>query len=143
MKVAKFLIILVLNISTMVAFSQGCITKQDSATNRTIFIATDKPPVFNGGFDSLRSIIRKNLKWPGQCCLEGSVYVSFVIEVDGKVTNKQIRKGISNQKHCDADGEALNVVDYLNQWTPGECQGVKVPTEMTLPITFTLSNTPK
>jgi len=138
MKAKGLLIMLVAVASSFVAFGQKCANRQDSIANRTIYIMADKMPSFQGGLDSLKSKINKHLKWPGQCCIEGTVYVSFIVETDGKITNKRIKRGISSQEHCNADGQALKVVDYLTEWTVGECSGEKVPVEVTVPIKFSL-----
>jgi periplasmic protein TonB len=97
---------------------------------------TDKMPTFRDGLDSLKSKINKHIKWPGQCCVEGTVYVSFILEPNGQMTNKRIKRGISNQEHCNADGQALRVLDYLTEWTVGECDGKKVAVEVTVPIKY-------
>jgi protein TonB len=138
MKTKVLLIMLLAVASSMVASAQQCASKQDSIANRTIYIMADKMPTFQGGVDSLKSKINKHLKWPGQCSVEGTVYVSFIVETDGLITNKRIKRGISNQEHCNADAQALKVVDYLTEWTIGECNGEKVPVEITLPIKYSL-----
>jgi periplasmic protein TonB len=137
-KVKGLMIMLLFVASSVVALGQKCAIKQDSIAKRTIYIMADKMPTFQGGLDSLKSKIKKHLKWPGQCCVEGTVYVSFIVEKDGRVTNKKVKRGISAQEHCNADGQALKVVDYLTEWTIGECNGEKVAVEVTLPIKYSL-----
>jgi protein TonB len=136
MKTKGLLIVLMVVASSMVASGQKCASRQDSIANRTVYIMADKMPTFQGGLDSLKSKINKHLKWPGQCCVEGTVYVSFIVEPNGQVTNKRIKRGISSQEHCNADGQALKVLDYLTEWTIGECNGEKVAVEVVVPIKY-------
>lgn len=133
MKIKWLLIVWTIVVSNVVAYGQKCTIRQDTITNRTIYIVADKMPSFIGGQDSLKSKIYKHLKLDGSCCIEGAVFVSFIVETDGKITNKRIKRGIYN---CNADAEALKVVDYLTGWTIGECNGQKVPVEVTVPIRF-------
>jgi TonB family protein len=138
MKLKGLLIMLLFVAPSIVAFGQKCASRQDSIPNRTIYIMADKMPTFRGGLDSLKSKINKHLKWPGQCCVQGTVYVSFIVETDGQITNKKVKRGISSREHCNADGQALKVVDYMTEWTIGECNGEKVPVEVTVPIKYSL-----
>lgn len=136
MKLSGLLTILAVIGSCVVACGQKCAIRLDSITNRTVYIMADKMPTFEGGLDSLQSRIKRHLKWPGQCCVEGTVYVSFIVEPNGQVTNKRIKRGISSQEHCNADGQALKVLDYLTEWTIGECKGEKVAVEVVVPIKY-------
>ena len=136
MKINGLLTILGAVVSCTVACGQKCATRQDSLTNRTVYIIADKMPTFQGGLDSLKSKINKHLKWPEQCCVEGTVYVSFIVEPSGQMTNKRIKRGISSQENCNADGQALKVLDHLTEWTIGECDGKKVAVEVTIPIKY-------
>ena len=96
-------------------------------------------PKYKDGGEHLKNTIQKNLKWPGKmCCIEGTVYVSFIVEPSGQLTNRRIVRGISSQKPCDADGEAVRVLDFLNECIPGECNGEKVSVEIAIPIKFSL-----
>jgi hypothetical protein len=138
MKINGILTILAVIVSSIVACGQKCAIRQDSITNRTIYIMADKMPAFEGGLDSLKSIIKRHLKWPGQCCVEGTVFVSFIVEPNGQVTNKRIKRGISSQEQCNADKQALKLLDYLTAWTIGECNGEKVPVEVVVPIKYSM-----
>lgn len=123
-------------VAPMVAWGQKCASRQDSIANRTVYIMADKMPTFEGGLDSLKSKVNRYLTWPGRCCFEGAVYVSFIVEANGQITNKRIIRGISSQEPCNADGQALKVIDYLTEWTIGECNGEKVAVEITIPIRY-------
>lgn len=136
MKVKGMLIVLIGVASSTAAFGQKCASRQDSIANRIIYVMADKMPTFPGGSDSLQSKINRHLKWHGRCCFEGAVYVSFIVETNGQITNKRIVRGISSHEPCNADGQALKVIDHLTEWTIGECQGKKVAIEVVVPIKY-------
>ena len=119
--------------------NNSCTSKFDSTLNRSYYLVADVMPTYHGGQDSLLKIIGKNLKWPGgDCCYQGTVFITFIIEVDGRVTNKRILKGFQDDGVCKVNTEALKVVDFLTDWTPGQCNGENVPVQFNLPIKFSL-----
>lgn len=119
--------------------NSSCHLKFDSTLNRSYYMVADIMPTYHGGQDSLLKIIGKNLKWPGgHCCYQGTVFVTFIIEADGQVTNKRILKGFQDDGVCKVNTEALRVVDFLTDWTAGQCNGKNVPVQFNLPIKFSL-----
>jgi TonB family protein len=109
---------------------------QDSAHEETevpiVGFIVEPTPTYKDGIENMMATIRKNLRYP-KGCIEGRVFVSFVVKADGTIGDKQIVKGIS----AEADQEALRVIDFLTEWIPGERQGKKVNVRMVLPIKFT------
>lgn len=119
----------------------SCLLKFDSVLNRNYYLTADIMPSYRGGQDTLVKIIRKNLRWAGgECCMEGTIYVTFIIDTDGKVTSKRILHSfMTNEDNiCNINKEALNVVDYLTDWTVGQCNGKNVAVQLVLPIKFSL-----
>jgi len=111
----------------------NCATKFDSLSNRQVYFFADSIPEFPGGKDALFAFLSENLKHP-QHCIAGKVYLSFIVESTGKLTNKRIIRGIEK----DANQEALSVVDKMPNWKPGICNGEAVPFLYVLPIGFSL-----
>jgi TonB family protein len=102
-----------------------------------VFLVVEKAPTYPGGLDKMNAFIFQNLKYPQQAVqdnTEGSVFVSFIVEKDGNVSEANIIKGIS--KECDA--EALRVVKQLGTWTPGMQSGKPVRVRFVIPIKFKL-----
>jgi protein TonB len=96
-------------------------------------------PTYNGGYQNLARTIKLHLKYPGhRCYFSGDVYVSFIVEADGRISNKTVVKGISSSEGCNADEEALKVLDYLTEWQPAEKEGKKISVRVILPIKFSL-----
>ena len=137
-------IILVIFIAFEISASaQKCAIKYDTVSKREYYVLANKMPSYKGGPEMLEKTISKHLKWPGgRCCIDGSVFVSFVVELDGRLTNRRVVKGISNAPVCNADGEALKVLDFLDGWIPGKCNEKKVPIQLIIPIKFTLDSPP-
>jgi len=92
---------------------------------------------FPGGAAEMQRWINQNVQYP-QTSIEmneqGRVYLSFVVEPDGTITNVTVERGVSS----DLDKEAKRVVRTMPKWTAGEAGGKKVRTRCRLPIIFTL-----
>ncbi len=97
----------------------------------------DVEATFPGGAAEMQRWINSNVQYP-QTSIEmneqGRVYLSFVVEPDGSITNVTVERGVSG----DLDKEAKRVVRSMPKWTPGEAAGKKVRTRCRLPIIFTL-----
>lgn len=120
--------------------TDSCELKYDSALSRSYYTTADNMPTFKGGPKKLMETINKNLKWPGgRCDIEGTVFVACIIETNGQLTNKRILKGLKIGKPCDADSEALKVIDYLTTWLPGQCDGKNVPVQYVIPVKFKMT----
>lgn len=94
-------------------------------------------PEFIGGYEAMSKFIKKELKYPKQAVHEGitgTVFVKFVVNEDGSITNANVRKGIGSG----CDEEALRVIRKMPQWKAGILRGEKVKVYMTLPIKFQL-----
>ena len=128
-------ILIFIAFSTVIAQdSDKCAAKLDSTLNRSIYIIVDNMPTFPGGKDSMMTYVKENLKYPGKECIEGSVFVSFIVEPDGQLSNKKILKGITNK----ADKTALDLVNSMPDWIPGSCNQEIVPTRVVIPVRFNL-----
>ncbi len=84
-----------------------------------IYDATDEVASFVGGREASNKFISKNLKYPPKAIIkeiEGTVYVKFVVEKDGKITNIKIVKSVDIL----LDTEALRVVKMMPKWKPAK-----------------------
>ena len=110
--------------------SQEVVVGQDS-----IHRVAEVMPQYPGGPNEMMKYIQENLKYPQSAIdnkIEGRVYVSFVVDKDGSITNAAVMRGID--KECDA--EALRVVASMPKWTPGQQDGKNVRTQFTIPIYY-------
>ncbi len=101
------------------------------------FVVVEQQPAFPGGMDGLRNFLSKNLNYPRQAAaagVSGRVYVSFVVNTDGSLTDVQVLKGIG----FGCDEEAWRVITSMPRWQPGRQSGRAVRVKFNLPISFSL-----
>jgi len=90
-----------------------------------------------GGMESFLKYVSKNLKYPAQARrmgVEGKVFVQFVVEKDGSITDIKVVKGIG----AGCDEEAIRVLENAPKWKPGKQRGRPVKQRIVLPIVFKL-----
>jgi periplasmic protein TonB len=94
-------------------------------------------PAYEGGMEGIMKFIRKKLHYPATARrqgIEGTVFVSFVVNGDGSVSHVTVLRGI----HRDCDEEASRVIGMLDKWKGGMQGGIPVRVRMVLPIKFSL-----
>ena len=109
----------------------------DEPAKQEIFTIVEQMPVFPGGEGELMKYLQKNIKNPAMAKengITGTVYCQFVIDVEGKVTDVKVVRGVPG-----LDGEATRVIKSMPPWKPGKQTGKAVPVQFTLPIKFTLN----
>ena len=103
-----------------------------------IFVIVEDMPNFQGkGQDGFRSYIGNNLKYPeiaAENGISGKVYIRFIVETNGSVTNVTLIRGVDPA----LDAEAIRVVKSSPKWTPGMQRGKAVRVSFTFPIKFEL-----
>ncbi|GAB5416476.1 MAG: hypothetical protein Crog4KO_09370 [Crocinitomicaceae bacterium] len=98
----------------------------------------DVEALFPGGQEALQRFIVNNVVYPETSIdmdEQGKVYLSFVVEKDGKISQVKVERGVSK----DLDREAKRIVRAMPNWEAGEVKGKKVRTRCRLPIVFTLN----
>ena len=102
-----------------------------------IFTIVQDMPSFPGGDGAMLSYLGKNIKYPTlakESGIQGTVYVTFVVEKDGAVSNVKVLRGIGGG----CDEEAIRVVKSMPRWTPGKQRGKPVKVQYNLPCRFVL-----
>ena len=102
------------------------------------FMVVENMPEFPGGDLGLMKYIQKNVKYPAiakEYNITGKVYVSFIVDKTGSVTNVKIVRGVDKN----LDAEAMRVVKSLPKYKPGKQRGKSVRVMFTIPINFTLN----
>jgi TonB family protein len=92
-------------------------------------------PEYPGGDDSLQIFLRSQIVYPYNAKInhkQGRVYVGFLIDKNGKISNAKVLSGVST----DLDEEALRVVKLMPDWKPGTAGGSPVDVQYILPIDF-------
>lgn len=101
------------------------------------FAMVDEEPVFPGGIDALKKFISDNIQYPQKAKdnnVSGKVYVTFVVESDGRISNPRLLRDIGGG----CGEEALRVVKSLPRWTPGKLKGKPIRVQYNLPVSFEL-----
>ncbi len=102
-----------------------------------IFTIVEEQPSFPGGDEARIRFLSENIKYPEsakEISIQGRVYVTFVVETDGSISNITILRGIGGG----CDEEAVRVVSMMPRWEPGRQRGKAVRVQFNLPIKFTL-----
>jgi len=103
--------------------------------NRLVYKRPDVQPEYNGGDEARIKFLVSNIKYPEDALkagIHGTVFVTFVVEKDGRITHVKILRGIG--KSCDK--EAFRVVKMMPNWIPGKVKGENVAVQFNLPIKF-------
>jgi len=102
-----------------------------------LFLVVEDMPVFPGGEKAMYTYIGQNLIYPEQAKkegIQGRVFVTFVVEKDGSITDVELLRGVSDE----LDQEALRVIKGMPKWTPGGQRGKPVRVQYRMPIKFGL-----
>jgi len=104
--------------------------------SENLFVVVESMPEFTGGQKAFEAFLTSNLRYPQsakEMCIMGKVYVSFLIDKAGNVTNVKVLRGIG----CGCDEEAVRVIKLTSgKWKPGKQNGKTVQVLMTIPIKF-------
>jgi len=112
--------------------------KKESKPNAEgVYFEVEVMTEFPGGFTALQEFLMKNIQYPEQAKKEGitgKVFVQFIIDETGKVTDPTVLKSANPL----LDAEAIRVVSAMPDWTPGKQKGEAVKVAFTVPIMFAL-----
>jgi TonB family protein len=93
---------------------------------------------FPGGQKNMFLFISNYLEYPEESIElgeQGKVYISFIVEPDGKITEVKIDRGVSFL----IDREAKRIIKAMPRWIPAICNGKRIRTRMRIPLNFALS----
>jgi periplasmic protein TonB len=113
------------------------IYQEEEIFEKEIFTIVEKQPSFPGGEPARMAYFAENLKYPvlaRELGIMGVVYVGFVVEPDGSISNLKILRGIGGG----CDEEAIRVVSGMPKWNPGMQRNKAVRVQFTLPVRFAL-----
>ena len=101
-----------------ILYSQN--TNENENQEEIVLINPDVPGMFPGGEVELQKFIKDNLKYPDTCIALGSkgrVFLKFVVETDGSITNIEVEK---NSTGCDQFAIAcMELLSSMPKWEPG------------------------
>lgn len=108
----------------------AAVVEEDNTVYNTAGI--EVKPDFPGGMDKFNAFVAKNYQAPEEEGLKGKVYVTFVVEKDGSLTDIKVLRDIG----YGTGTEAVRVLKKCPKWTPGEQNGKKVRCTFSLPISI-------
>jgi protein TonB len=113
-------------------------------TKMDVKIGDDKPvtvadvmPAFPGGESKLFEYLRNNINYPAaarQNNTQGYVYVTFVVDKAGKISDVKLLRDIGDG----CGDEAVRIIKKMPDWKPGRNNGEAVAVQYTIPINFRL-----
>ena len=111
--------------------------EEEEVQEQEIFQIVEEMPSYPGGEQKLMEFVAKNIKNPQiarETGIQGRVFVGFVVEPDGSVSNVKVLRGIGGG----CDEEAMRVVKSMPKWKPGKQRGKAVRVSYMLPVNFKL-----
>lgn len=111
--------------------------EEETRDEGEIFMIVEEMPEFPGGTEALQRYLSQSVRYPviaQENGIQGRVYIQFVINQNGEVTNATILRGVDPS----LDREALRVVEAMPKWKPGKQRNRPVRVSYTVPINFVL-----
>ncbi|QNK63099.1 TonB family protein [Pedobacter sp. PAMC26386] len=116
--------------------------KQAAATEdnkvHAVFETLEVQPMFPGGIAKFYAYLSKAIKYPEMAMengVQGKVFVSFIIEKDGTLSDIKVEKKLGSG----TDEEAIRVLKASPQWIAGVQNGNRVRVKYNIPISFSMS----
>lgn len=139
MKKSFFLSFCLVILAIVSGSSQDTQLKEDESVD---FYVIEQKPEFPGGETELLKYVANNTTYPNEAKnkgIQGKVFVRFIIDKEGYVTNVTVVKSVDPL----LDNEAVRVIEALPKWTPGKQRGDFVKVSFVIPINFTLNKDKK
>ena len=109
----------------------------DSSSEIAAFVSEE--PIYIGGLENLYTDLYSSIEYPEverEKNISGTVYVAFVVEWDGSITNVVVEKGVANGPGLDKAAAAA--VSKLGFFRPAQMNGKSVRYRYRVPIKFSL-----
>jgi len=103
-----------------------------------IFVFVEDQPGYPGGDKARIKYLQENIKFPVMAIesgIQGTVYVTFVVEKDGRITSVKVLRGIGGG----CDEEAVRVIKKMPRWKAGKQRGRSVRVQFNMPVRFVLA----
>ena len=103
-----------------------------------VYVVVEQVAEFPGGEEALYKYLKDNIVYPNiarQTGIEGKVYIRFVVEKDGSISNVKVMRDIGGG----CGEEAMRVVKSMPKWKPAKQQTRTVRSEFNLPVNFSFN----
>ncbi len=121
-----------------IVLSEPSVIDNETEKADEIFIVVEESAVPKGGMPAFYKMASENLRYPAQARrmnVEGKVFVEFVVDKEGKISNIVVVKGIG----AGCDEEAIRILKLSPDWLPAKQRGKPVKQRIVLPIFFKLA----
>jgi len=111
---------------------------EEVAEEPDFFLVPEVAATPKEGMNEFLKFVAENMKYPvaaRRMGVEGKVFVQFIIEKDGSLSDLQVVRGIG----AGCDEEAVSVLKKSKKWNPARQRGKAVRQRMVLPIYFRLN----
>lgn len=108
--------------------------REEEEEEDKIFRIVEQNAVFEGGMDYFYEIVNNQIRF-SETMKEGRVFLQYVIDTTGTMTDVKMIRGLSEEN----DKEALRIMNLISEyykWKPAELRGKKVKVRMNIPIVF-------
>jgi len=109
----------------------------NDTTQNDVLQIVDKPAKPTGGYSEFYNYIKYNLKYPRLARVnkvEGEVYVKFIVEKDGSLSNIEVARGIG----YGCDEEVVRLIENSKKWLPAQHNNQLVRQSLIIPVSFKL-----
>lgn len=104
-----------------------------------VFTFVEEEAEFPGGMQAMLKFLGEHVVYPDEAVeqqIQGKVFVKFVVEKSGQVSNVSVARGMSGCPKCDAN--AVKAVREMPNWKPGKNGGKPVRQYYQIPVSFVL-----
>ncbi|UII30881.1 TonB family protein [Fulvivirga ulvae] len=104
-----------------------------------VFTIVEETAVPEGGYEVMYAQLAEALTYPEQARklgVEGKVYIEFIVDTDGSLTNITVKKGIG----AGCDNAALEAMKTIGPFKPAKQRGKAVKQRLILPVSFKLDD---
>jgi periplasmic protein TonB len=122
---------------TLNTIAQSAPKAAEIALDNEVFTNVEHAPEFVGGVKQMNEFIKSNLKYPPKVYsgkIEGKVFLKFIVEKDGTISNINMLSGMG----FGCDEEAIRIVKLMPKWQSGTQKGKPIRVYYKLPIAFSL-----
>ncbi len=129
-----------LRLDTTEVVLEGCVVPEMGEVGNPeheVYQIVEQMPQFPNGEEAMMQYIAEQVKYPAEAKkadAQGRVFVGFIVEPDGSLSDFKVLRGIGHG----CDEEALRVVKSMPKWKPGMQRGKAVRVQYLVPVNFKL-----
>ena len=114
------------------------VSTDENGKNYNYSEVMQKPEPKNG-IGSFYKYIGQNYYTPNVQGLQGQIYITFVVDKEGKLIEPKVLRDIG----YGTGSEAIRIINKASNWIPGKIRGIPIRTMYALPITIQSTSAPR